>query len=57
MSGKRQDGNEAFDEIASKPNLDLWYDRNPSTLTDDDIHLRIEVERQERALFIEKKGK
>jgi hypothetical protein len=55
MTGK--DGNELIDEIAKEPNLDRFFDCNPKTLNDDDLRQLIEVERQRRALFIEKKGK
>lgn len=52
-----QDGNESIDEIGKTPNLDLFFDRNPKHLTDDQLLELIKVERQQRALFIEKKGK
>ena len=52
-----QDGNESIDDIGKTPNLDLFFDRNPKHLSDDDLLELIKVERQQRALFIEKKGK
>lgn len=50
-------GNEMIDEIAEGPTLDSFFDRNPKTLTDDDLRSLIELERKNRAMFIEKKGK
>lgn len=44
-------------KIAEEPNLDFFYDRNPKTLTDEDLLALIKIERGNRALFIEKKGK
>lgn len=53
-----QDGNAAIDEAAQEPNLDfLFFDRNPKTLSDDDLRNMIEIERKNRAIFIEKKSK
>lgn len=51
------DGNELIDEIAKEPTVDFFFDRNPATLTDDDLRMLVEIERKNRALFIEKKGK
>lgn len=56
-STERQTGQEAIDEISKAPTLDVFFDRNPKTLSDDDLRQLIEVERKDRALFIEKKGK
>lgn len=51
------DGNELIDKIAEQPNLDRFFDLHPNQLDDDALRAMIEVERQRRALFIEKKGK
>ena len=50
-----QDGNAAIDEAAKEPSLDLFFDRNPREMTDADFRQLIEIERKNRALFIEKK--
>lgn len=52
-----QDGNELIDEIAKAPNLDKFFDKNPRHISDDELLELINIERQKRALFIEKKGK
>lgn len=57
MAGETKDGNELIDEIAETPNLDYFYDRNPTTLKDADLRQLVDIERRNRALFIEKKGK
>lgn len=50
-------GPEMVDEIGKDPTLDSFFDRNPKTLSDDDLRALIEVERKNRAMFIEKKGR
>ena len=50
-----EDGNAAIDKIAAMPNLDRFYDRNPNTMSDEDFMELIRVDRQRRAMFIEKK--
>jgi hypothetical protein len=57
MADEPQDGNAAIDEMGKEPSLDLFFDRNPRTLADADLMQLIEIERKNRALFIEKKGK
>lgn len=57
MADETQTGNEAIDEISAKPNLDFFFERNPKSLTDEELRHKIEVERQQRAMFIEKKSK
>lgn len=52
-----KEANDFIDEIGQDPTLNSFFDRNPKTLTDDDLLRLIEIERQNRALFIEKKGK
>lgn len=52
-----KDANELIDEIGKEANLDKWFDRNPVEITDEEWLELIERERQQRALFIEKKGK
>lgn len=51
------DGNVLIDKIGETPNLDAFFDANPRHLTDDQLLELIKVERQQRAIFIEKKGK
>lgn len=55
MNDEPKDGIELVDEIAKEPTLDIFFDRNPRTLSDDDLRELIEIERRKRALFIEKK--
>lgn len=55
MTSELQDGNAAIDEASEEPSLDFFFDRNPKTLTDDDLRLYIEIERRDRATFISKK--
>lgn len=50
-------GNEQIDDIGKTPNLDMFFDKNPRELTDEQFREYIAIERQNRALFIEKKGK
>lgn len=57
MADETQTGNEAIDEISTKPNLDFFFERNPKSLTDEELRHKIEIERQQRAMFIEKKSK
>lgn len=52
-----KEGNDFIDEISQDPTLNSFFDRNPKGLTDDDLKRLIEIERQNRALFIEKKSK
>lgn len=52
-----QDGNEAIDEIGKKPNIDMFFDRNPKHLSDEELMRYIEIERMDRARQIAKKGK
>lgn len=52
-----KDGNELVDEVGKEPTLDAYFDRNPRTLTDDELRQLIEVERSNRAAFIEKRSK
>lgn len=52
----KQTGNEAVDEMAKEPSVDMFFDRNPRTLTDDELRQLIAVERVKRATFIEKKA-
>ena len=52
-----KDGNALIDEIGKEPNLDYFYDRNPATLRESDLRQLVDIERRNRALFIEKKGK
>lgn len=52
-----QTGQEAIDEIGKTPTLDIFFDRNPREMGDEEWLAVIEGERQKRALFIEKKGK
>lgn len=54
---ERKDGNEQIDEIGKKPNLDVFFDKNPRDLSDEQLREMIAIERQNRAMFIEKKGK
>lgn len=57
MTKTAQTGNELIDEIGQEANLDRYFDRNPRTLTDDELRQLVEIERGRRAMFIEKKGK
>lgn len=52
-----KDGNELIDEIGKSPNMDVFFDRNPKGLTDEELLELINNERDARAIFIEKKGK
>jgi hypothetical protein len=54
---KAETGPEMIDEIAKEPNLDFFFDKNPKELAEGDFRKLIEIERRNRALFIEKKGK
>lgn len=56
MPDEVRDGNELIDEIAKVPNLDFFFDANPKSFTEDQFRELIEVQRRERALFIEKKS-
>lgn len=53
----RQTGQAAIDQMGQEPTLDAFFDRNPATLSDAELLALIEVERRNRAIFIEKKGK
>jgi len=57
MADKTPDANALVDEIGKDPTLDLYFDRNPKTLTDDELRQLIDVEPRNRAAFIRKKGK
>lgn len=50
-------GPELATEIAQSPTLDKFFDRNPQTLTDADFRALIELERKNRAAYIEKKSR
>lgn len=49
-------GPEVIDEMTKEPTLDAYFDRDPHTLTDDDLRQFIEIQRQRRALFIQKES-
>lgn len=53
---KKLTGPELVDEIAKEPNLDMFFDRNPKTISDEELLELIEIERGRRALFIDKKA-
>lgn len=57
MTDGEKTGNEFIDEIGEEPTLDSFFDRNPRTLTDDHLRQLIEIERRNRATFIEKRNK
>lgn len=57
MTTSTEDGNELIDKIGEQPTMDFFFDRNPKELSDDDLRRLIDIERGNRAAFIEKKGK
>ena len=57
MTDEPQTGQEAIDEMGKAPSLDVFFDRNPRDMDDEEWLALIEVERKNRAIFIEKTGK
>lgn len=55
MSDEKE-ANDYIDEIGQDPTLNSFFDRNPRSLSDDELRQLIDIERQNRALFIEKKA-
>ena len=51
-----KDGNDLIDEIGQDPTLNSFFDRNPKSITEDDWMQLVEIERQKRAMFIEKRS-
>lgn len=51
---KEPTGPELVKAMAEHPTLDEYFDRDPKTLTDEDLRRIIQVERQRREAFITK---
>lgn len=45
---------EIIDKMVGFPSLDLFLDRNPKHLSEDDLRQYIDVQRHRRAMYIEK---
>ena len=54
MTDAPKTGPEIIDEMVKEPTLDTFLDRNPRTMTDEDLRQFIELQRRNRAAYIEK---
>lgn len=48
------DAHDLVDEIIEHDTLDLYYGDNPERLSDEDLKALIDIERRDRAAYIEK---
>lgn len=52
--GNLATGPQLIDKMVELPTLDLFLDRNPKHLSDDDLRQYIDIQRHRRTMYIEK---